>query len=152
MAVFQEQILPGGQSGPSAFTLDFAHRGVLSLDRLPPMTAKFLLLFSLFCGSGSLIANPPDENVRSDARNPVISHIPRERVASNGIASIGYSKRRHILEIEFVNGAVYRYLEVAPSVYRDLMKAESKARYYVTNIKGSYQSVRVRPRLKDQRD
>jgi hypothetical protein len=116
------------------------------------MTAKFLLLLLLFCGSGFLIANPPDDTVRSDARNPVISHIPRERVASNVIASIGFSRRRHILEIEFVNGAVYRYLEVPPSVYRDLMKAESKARYYVANIKGSYPSVHVRPRLKDQTD
>ena len=116
------------------------------------MTARIPLLFLVFWSSGFLIANPPDDSVRTGARNPVVSHIPRERVASNGIASIGYSKRRHFLEIEFVNGAVYRYLEVSPSVYRDLMKAESKARYYVTNIKGSYPSVRVRPRVKDQTD
>jgi|SRR5438105_13719930 len=82
--------------------------------------------------------------------NSVTSHIPRERVASNAIASIGYSKRRHILEIEFVNGAVYRYFEVAPSVYRELISAESKARYYDTNIKGNYPSVRVRPRVKQE--
>ena len=111
------------------------------------MTARILLLFSLCCGSAFLIAKPSDEDARNSA---VISHIPRERVDSNVIASVGYSKRRHILEIEFVNRAVYRYVEVPPSVYRDLMKADSKARYYVTNIKGSYPSVRVRPRVKDQ--
>ena len=115
------------------------------------MNAKNLcLLFLFFSTARFLIAEPPDTNVRSNARNPIISHIPREPVASNVIASVGYSKRRHVLEIEFVNGAVYRYLEVAPSVHRDLINAESKARYYVKNIKGNYPSVRVRPRVKQE--
>ena len=65
------------------------------------------------------------------------------------IAKVGYSKRRRILEIEFVNGAIYRYLNVSASVYRDLMWAQSKARYYDMNIKGTYQSLRVRPRRKE---
>jgi hypothetical protein len=90
--------------------------------------------------------------VPRQARTAVTSHIPRESVVSKGIASIGYSKRLHILEIEFVNGAVYRYLQVAPSVHRDLMSADSKARYYDANIKGNYPSVRVRPRVKQQFD
>ncbi|HET9800761.1 MAG TPA: KTSC domain-containing protein [Chthoniobacterales bacterium] len=116
------------------------------------MNARGLCLFLVLFVASCLIAAPQDESVRSDARSPVISHIPRDRVPSNAIASIGYSKRRHILEIEFANGAVYRYLEVAPSVYRDLMNADSKARYYVANIKGNYPSVRVRPRVKDRND
>jgi hypothetical protein len=78
----------------------------------------------------------------------VISRIPRSRINSTAIASIGYSKRRHILEIEFVNGAVYRYLEIQPSIYRELMIADSKARYYDCNIRGNYPSARVRPRSK----
>jgi len=116
------------------------------------MRAKFVALFLFALGPRLLIANSPEENIPSETRNPVISHIPRDRVASNVIASIGYSRRRHILEIEFVNGAVYRYLQVPPSVYQDLMQAESKARYYVTNVKGSYPSLRVRPRVKDRAD
>ena len=105
-----------------------------------------LLLFRIHF----VAASPPEGNLRSEGHNPVISHIPRERISSNAIASIGYSKRRHILEIEFANGAIYRYLEVAPSVYRDLIAAESKTRYYDANIKGNYQSVRVRPRVTPQ--
>src|SRR2546426_10063168 len=66
----------------------------------------------------------------------VVSHIKREPISSSALATAGYSKRRHILEIEFVNGATYRYLNVPPSVYRDLMSAGSKARYYDSNIKG----------------
>ena len=108
------------------------------------------------CGSsalrGLLIANSLENNTVSPTRTAVTSRIPRESVASKGIASTGYSKRLHILEIEFVNAAVYRYLEGASSLYRDLMRADSKARYYNRNIKGNYPSVRVPPRVKQETD
>ncbi|HYR23228.1 MAG TPA: KTSC domain-containing protein [Chthoniobacterales bacterium] len=114
------------------------------------MRAKILASI-LFLYTSQLSANSLGNNTASPARTAVTSHIPRERVASKVIASVGYSKRRQILEIEFVNGAVYRYLQVAPSVYRDLIAADSKARYYDINIKGNYPSVRVRPRVKQKR-
>ncbi len=114
------------------------------------MSAKTFYLLSLVCVSRLLLANSIDNSAASPARTAVTSRIPRESVASQGIAAIGYSKRRHILEIQFVNGAVYRYLQVAPSVHRDLMAADSKARYYDANIKGNYASVRVRPRVKQE--
>jgi KTSC domain len=126
------------------------------------MSAKCLCFILLFCVASRLLtANSPENDTatpvrQSDglvprrARTAVTSHIPRESVTSEVIASIGYSKRLHILEIEFVNGAVYRYLQVAPSVYRDLMAVDSKARYYDANIKGSYPSTRVRPRVKQK--
>jgi len=82
----------------------------------------------------------------SPTPNYINSRIPRESVQSTAIAKIGYSKRRHILEIEFVNGAVYRYFHVPLSVYRDLMSAESKARFYDSNIRKHYRSALVRPR------
>ena len=82
--------------------------------------------------------------------NQIVSHIPRQTVESSAIAKIGYSKHRHILEIEFANGAIYRYLEVAPAEYRDLMSAGSKARFYDSNIKGHYRSIRVRAQQKEQ--
>jgi KTSC domain len=80
----------------------------------------------------------------------IISRIPRQSTQSTAIAKIGYSKRRHILEIEFVNGAVYRYLDVPVTVYGDLMAAESKARFYDSNIRKHYHSVLVRPRQKQE--
>ena len=86
----------------------------------------------------------------SPTPNHFISHIPREPVQSRAIAKIGYSKRRHILEIEFVNGAIYRYLDIPLSVHRDLMSAESKARFYDSNIRKHYRSVLVRQRQKEQ--
>ena len=80
----------------------------------------------------------------------IISRIPRQPVQSTAIAKVGYSKRRRILEIEFVNGAVYRYLDVPSAVYRDLMSAVSKARFYDFKIKGHYRSVLIRPPQKQQ--
>ena len=91
-------------------------------------------------------ADPPE----SHNSQPIVSRIPRECVHSTAIGKVGYSKRRHILEIEFANGAIYRYLDVPPSVYRDLISAESKARFYDFNIKGKYRSVHVQPRIKDK--
>jgi hypothetical protein len=86
----------------------------------------------------------------SPTRNHITSRIPRQSVQSSAIAKVGYSKRRHILEIEFVNGAVYRYLNVPVMVYRDLMSAESKARFYDSNIRKHYRSVLVRQRQREQ--
>jgi hypothetical protein len=83
-------------------------------------------------------------------QEPITSHIPRERVESNAISEIGYSKRRHWLEIKFASGSTYRYLDVPPSVYRDLMATDSKVGYYARYIKNNYQSVRVRPRVNDE--
>src|SRR5438876_497345 len=79
-----------------------------------------------------------------------VSRIARQPVESTAIARVGYSKRRHILEIEFVNGAVYRYRDVPVTVYRDLMSSESKARFYDSNIRRHYRSVLIRSRQKEQ--
>src|SRR5438093_7686505 len=97
--------------------------------------------------AGLVTASGADPAKTGDSQR-IVSHIPREPVHSTAIAKVGYSKRRRILEIEFVNGAIYRYLDLAPSVYRDLMSAESKARFYDLNIRRHYRSVLVRPRQK----
>jgi KTSC domain len=86
----------------------------------------------------------------SSTPNHITSRIPRQPVQSTAIAKLGYSKRHHILEIEFVNGAIYRYFDVPVSVYRELMSAESKARFYDSNIKKHYRSALVRQRQKQE--
>ena len=92
-----------------------------------------------------LYAATPEENAH---KNNIVSRIPRIEVESSAIATIGYSRKLHALEIEFVNGAVYRYFEVPHKLYRQLITAESKARFYDRNIRGRYRSVHVRPRKK----
>ena len=97
-----------------------------------------------------IVTHPAYSTEPSPTPSHIISRIPRQPVESTAIAKIGYSKRRHILEIEFVNGAVYRYLDVPATVYRDLMSSESKARFYDSNIRRHYRSVLIRSRQKEQ--
>src|SRR5437762_7789572 len=82
------------------------------------------------------------------APSHVVSRIPRQPVQSTAIAKIGYSKRQHILEIEFVNGTVYRYFDVPPAIYRSLLSAGSKAQFYDFNVKAHYRSISIRPQQK----
>jgi KTSC domain len=102
------------------------------------------LFVAIICVASAFCEEP------TNGSKHVVSHIPRQDVQSSAIAKIGYSKRRHILEIEFVNGAVYRYFDVPLSVYDDLMSAKSKARFYDSNIRKHYRSVLVRSRQKQQ--
>ena len=103
-----------------------------------PISVAMICVASVFC-----------EEPTNGSKH-VVSHIPRQEVQSSAIARIGYSKRRHILEIEFVSAAVYRYFDVPLSVYDNLMSAESKARFYDSNIRKHYRSALVRPRQKQQ--
>ena len=99
-----------------------------------------ILITGLLASAGAVFSAPPQD----EAPDTIVSRIPRESVASTAIASVGYSKRRQILEVEFVNGAIYRYFGVPRSVYHRFMNAESKARYYDQKIKGNFRSLRVR--------
>ena len=110
-----------------------------------PIAVRRIVL--IFCISIAVVAVASAE---PSATPKIISHIPRRPVQSSAIAKVGYSKRRHMLEIEFVNGAAYRYLEVPVTVYRDLMSSESKARFYDSNIRGRYRSVLVGSQQKER--
>lgn len=98
------------------------------------------LAVSLFLLAPALAADPAPD------RSAIISRIKRVPVESTALAAIGYSRRLRALEIEFRKGAIYRYLDVDPSVYRDLMSADSKARYYDEHIRRKFRSVRVKSR------
>jgi hypothetical protein len=125
----------------------------LSDNNLEQSSIMLRIWFAVIAATaGTLVPTLGADSTQADDSHRIVSHIARQPVHSTAIAKIGYSKRRHILEIEFVNGAIYRYLDVAPSVYRDLMSAESKARFYDSNIRRHYRSVLVRPRQKEQAD
>jgi hypothetical protein len=106
------------------------------MRRCPPIALALALLFPAL----TLQANPAP----APAPSGIISRIKRTQVESTALAAIGYSKRLRALEIEFRNGAVYRYLEVDPSVYRELMSASSKARYYDEHIRRKFRSLHVK--------
>jgi hypothetical protein len=122
---------------------------IASLQSETTPTDKVLQSLLIVCISTALVLVAWAEP--SPSQNHITSRIPRQSVQSSAIAKVGYSKRHHILEIEFVNGAVYRYFNIPLSVHRDLMSAESKARFYDSNIRKHYRSVLIRPRQKEQR-
>jgi hypothetical protein len=95
-----------------------------------------LVVITLLSLSGASAAEP----------RQISSRIARQPVHSHALAAIGYSKRLHALEVEFVSGAVYRYSNVPPQIYRDLLSAASKAHFYDTNVRGHFPSVHVKPR------
>ena len=76
----------------------------------------------------------------------VVSRIKRLPIQSTALAAVGYSKRLRALEIEFRNGAIYRYLDVPPKIYEALLDSASKARFYDENIRRKYRSLHVRRR------
>jgi len=49
-------------------------------------------------------------------QRPISSRIVRQPVHSHVLATVGYSKRLHALEVEFISGAIYRYSNVSPQV------------------------------------
>ncbi len=59
----------------------------------------------------------------------------REAVESSTMKSVGYEATSRILEIEFESGAVYQYLGVSARVQEELLGAESKGRYFNSEIR-----------------
>ena len=82
--------------------------------KTPPIVA---LLALLFFSAPLAFAEPA---------GVVASRIKRTPVVSSNVASIGYSRHLRALEIEFVRGAVYRFLTVPAGVYRYLPASEPK--------------------------
>lgn len=68
----------------------------------------------------------------------------RQSVNSSNIDSIGYDETKEILEIEFLSGGIYQYLEVPMYIYEKLMNANSHGKYFAAYIKNKYKTVRLR--------
>jgi KTSC domain len=64
--------------------------------------------------------------------------MPREIVDSTVVAAVNYDEPRQQLDIELTTGRIYRYLDVPPEIYRGLMWAASKGRFYNDHIRDVY--------------
>lgn len=62
----------------------------------------------------------------------------RQRVDSSAISSVGYDERSSTLEVEFRSGAVYDYHDVPPKVWKALLGAPSKGRFFSRSLRGRY--------------
>ena len=70
--------------------------------------------------------------------------MERQYVSSSNIASIGYDASDMILEVEFLNGAIYQYYDVPQSVYDGLMSASSHGSYLDAYVKkGGYRYIKI---------
>ena len=67
----------------------------------------------------------------------------RVPVESRAVASVGYDREHATLEIEFIDGDVYQYFLVPPSVHRELLQAESMGRYFQAHIRDQYGYKRI---------
>lgn len=61
--------------------------------------------------------------------------MDRTRVSSSNLASAGYDVGSQTLEIEFLNGKIYRYFKVPRSIFLRLMAAISHTKYFDDNVK-----------------
>jgi hypothetical protein len=64
--------------------------------------------------------------------------MQRQPVSSSSLASIGYSKDDSTLEVEFKSGSLYRYFAVPPSVFQQMLQAESKGTFHNRSLRGIY--------------
>lgn len=69
--------------------------------------------------------------------------VARWPVASSVIKAVGYDPDRHVLDVEFRAGHVYRYEDVEGAVFQDFMAAESKGRFFNLNIQYAYEFERL---------
>ncbi|KAF0205586.1 MAG: hypothetical protein FD167_5581 [bacterium] len=71
--------------------------------------------------------------------------MDRIRVSSSNLKDVGYDPEQQILEVGFLNGSIYQYLNVPESKYIALMRAESKGGYldaYIKKFGYRYKKVR----------
>jgi hypothetical protein len=54
------------------------------------------------------------------------------------LASVSYDSRRHLLDVEFRSGELYRYFQVPSACYQQLLRAESKGTYFNRNIRNCF--------------
>jgi hypothetical protein len=73
---------------------------------------------------------------------PFVERTPVENSAS--IRAIGYDPAAQALEIEFRTGPVYRYAGVSEFLYRGLLAARSKGRFFHSRIANRFPYEEVR--------
>jgi lysyl-tRNA synthetase class 2 len=64
-------------------------------------------------------------------------------VSSSSLRAAGYDERRKWLVIQFNSGLTYRYSDVPPVIFAELMEAASKGTFFNTRIRDHYSFVRL---------
>lgn len=59
------------------------------------------------------------------------------------LAASAYDDGKHILYLRFRSGEVYRYFAFPAERYRELLVAESRGRYFLSNIRNRFRYDRL---------
>ena len=65
-------------------------------------------------------------------------------VDSSLLAGAAYDLSESVLQLEFRDGAIYRYFAVPAAVYDDLLAADSKGSYFNKQIRGRFRHILLR--------
>ena len=57
---------------------------------------------------------------------------------------VAYSPEEQILRLKFCSGEIYDYFTVPALIYRDLLTADSKGRYFNHHIRDAYPTQRIK--------
>ena len=71
---------------------------------------------------------------------PSMNRFPIE---SASFVSVGYSAEQSLLEVEFRDGAVYRFFDVPASCFQQLLTSDSRGRYFNSSIRNRFRNQRV---------
>jgi hypothetical protein len=63
---------------------------------------------------------------------------------SSSLATVAYDAKRELLQIEFRDRTIYRYLHVPADVHAALLRAPSKGSYFNRVIRGRFVFTRIR--------
>jgi hypothetical protein len=69
--------------------------------------------------------------------------MARVALQSTSLNAATYQEQRAVLELEFGSGAIYRYAGIPEQVYRELLNAESKGRYFNQHIRNRFTHTKV---------
>ena len=69
--------------------------------------------------------------------------MARVDLKSTSLHAATYQDQSAFLELEFLSGAIYRYLGVPAQIYQELLRAESKGRYFNQHIRHHFPYVKI---------
>ena len=71
--------------------------------------------------------------------------MARVDLKSTSLHAATYQDQSAFLELEFLSGAIYRYLGVPAQIYQELLRAESKGRYFNQHIRNGFTYTQIDP-------
>jgi hypothetical protein len=64
-------------------------------------------------------------------------------VDSSSLRSIGYDAATQVLEVEFRNGSVYRYVNVPTELWASFRRAPSLGKFFQDHVRDKFETMRV---------